>query len=48
MAMSVQLCAQAMCLEEMLGGHIPYGAIFYGTTRRRMDAAFDKILKTET
>lgn len=44
----VQLCAQAICLEEMLGGNIPAGAIFYGKTRRRFDVAFDKILRTET
>ncbi len=31
----VQLCAQAMCLEEMLGCEIEYGAIFYGRPRRR-------------
>src|SRR4051794_26892766 len=31
----VQLCAQALCLEEMLGVRIPDGEIFYGKTRRR-------------
>lgn len=31
----VQLCAQAMCLEEMLGVTIPQGALFYGRLRRR-------------
>lgn len=31
----VQLCAQALCLEEMLGEPIPAGALFYGATRRR-------------
>ena len=31
----VQLCAQAMCLEEMLGVAIPEGSIFYGQPRRR-------------
>ena len=44
----IQLCAQALCLEEMLGGNIPSGAIFYGKTRRRMDVVFDKALRTET
>ena len=29
---SVQLCAQAICLEEMLSCTIPAGALFYGTT----------------
>lgn len=43
----IQLCAQAICLEEMLGGNIPSGAIFYGKTRRRMDVVFDKALRTE-
>ena len=33
----VQLCAQAMCLEEMLDVEIPDGAIFYGKTRRRQE-----------
>lgn len=31
----LQLCAQAMCLEEMLCCSIPEGALFYGQTRRR-------------
>ena len=44
----VQLCAQALCLEEMLGGNIPSGAIFYGKTRRRMDVVFGKALRTAT
>lgn len=44
----IQLCAQAICLEEMLGGNIPSGAIFYGQTRRRMDIVFDSKLRLET
>lgn len=35
----LQVCCQAMCLEEMLCCHIPKGEIFYGETRRR--EAFD-------
>lgn len=31
-----QLCAQAMCLEEMLSIEIPYGYLYYGQTRRRV------------
>ncbi len=31
----VQLCAQALCLEEMFGCEITEGALFYGKTRRR-------------
>jgi CRISPR-associated exonuclease Cas4 len=43
----IQLCAQAICLEEMLGCSIPDGALFYGTTRRRLDVVFDKDLRGE-
>ena len=45
---SVQLCAQAICLEEMLGCAIPEGAFFYGEERRRLPIAFDAALRTET
>lgn len=44
----VQLCAQALCLEEMLNINIPKGALFYGKTRRRQDVLFDKRLRQET
>lgn len=44
----VQLCAQALCLEEMLGVSIPVGAIFYGRTRRRDDVTLDAALRTRT
>jgi CRISPR-associated exonuclease Cas4 len=44
----VQLCAQAMCLEEMLAVVVPKGALFYGKTRRRVDVAFDADLRRET
>ncbi|MBM4066586.1 MAG: CRISPR-associated protein Cas4, partial [Planctomycetes bacterium] len=44
----VQLCAQAICLEEMLNVEISEGALFYGQTRRREDVVFDKALRTET
>jgi CRISPR-associated exonuclease Cas4 len=45
---AVQLCAQAMCLEEMLSVAVPQGALFYGKTRRRTDVAFDEKLRRET
>jgi CRISPR-associated exonuclease Cas4 len=45
---NVQLCAQALCLEETLGASIPSGAIFYGKERRRTDVAFDAALREET
>ena len=41
----VQLCAQAMCLEEMLNVQIPAGALFYGQPRRREQVAFDPALR---
>lgn len=44
----VQLCAQAMCLEEMLGDSVPEGRIFYGQTRHRTDVAFDAELRALT
>lgn len=44
----VQLCAQAICLEEMLNVEVPAGALFYGTTRRRQDVAFDAALRALT
>jgi CRISPR-associated exonuclease Cas4 len=44
----IQLCAQAICLEEMLSVLVPGGAIFYGRTRRRLDVAFDEVLRKET
>lgn len=40
----VQLCAQALCLEEMLSlpeGGVPAGALYCGAVRRRVDVAFD-------
>ena len=44
----VQLCAQAICLEEMLNVEIPEGALFYGQTHHRHDVIFDKALRLET
>jgi CRISPR-associated exonuclease Cas4 len=44
----VQLCAQALCLEEMLETSVPAGALFYGQTRRRLDVTFDAELRLLT
>lgn len=44
----VQLCAQALCLEEMLGGEVPAGALFYGRPRRRKEVTFDAELRALT
>ena len=44
----VQLCAQAMCLEEMLNVKIKLGQIYYGKTKRRHSVAFDDELREIT
>ena len=44
----VQLCAQAICLEEMLGVDVPEGALYYGKNRRRQGVAFDTELRRLT
>ncbi len=40
-----QLCAQAMCLEEMLELSIPVGYLYYGRTRRRVEIELDDDLR---
>lgn len=44
----VQLCAQAVCLEEMLGIAVPEGALYYGQRRRRLNVEFDPLLRHKT
>ncbi len=44
----VQLCAQALCLEEMLAVPVPEGALFYGKEQRREVVAIDQPLRQET
>lgn len=44
----IQLCAQALCLEEMLGLTVPEGALFYGRPRRREGVVFDATLRQAT
>jgi hypothetical protein len=44
----VQLCAQALCLEEMLNVEIPAGALFYGQRRRRKDVELGPELRQLT
>jgi len=44
----VQLCAQAMCFEEMMNVKIEDGAIFYGKTRNRLNVKLDESLREET
>ena len=44
---ALQLCGQAMCLEEMLCCAIPEGALYYGEIRRRVSVAFTEELRGE-
>ncbi|MEE3403247.1 MAG: CRISPR-associated protein Cas4 [Acutalibacteraceae bacterium] len=45
---AVQLCAQALCLEEMLCCEIPQAYLFYGETRRRQAVTLDAALRKRT
>ncbi len=44
----IQLCAQAICLEEMLNVTITKGALFYGISKRRSEILFDIELRNKT
>lgn len=44
---ALQLCGQAMCLEEMLCCPIPEGALYYGEIRRRVAVPFTDELRDE-
>lgn len=44
----VQVCAQALCLEEMLGVTVPKGAVFYHGSRRRREVPMTVELRTTT
>ncbi|OCW58400.1 CRISPR-associated protein Cas4 [Hoeflea olei] len=44
----VQLCAQALCLEEMTGRPVPEGALYYAETKRRVAVPFDPALRALT
>lgn len=41
----IQLAAQAICLEEMLGKPVPQGAIYHASSRRRRDVEIDADLR---
>ena len=43
----LQLCAQAMCLEEMLVCKIPKGYMYYGETKHRCEVEFKCSLRDE-
>ncbi|MCC6314059.1 MAG: CRISPR-associated protein Cas4 [Thermomicrobiales bacterium] len=44
---ALQLCAQALCLEEMTGQPAPEGAIWHHATRRRRPIVFDDAQRAE-
>ena len=44
----IQLCAQAICLEEMFGHPVPEGALYHAKSRRRRTVAFTPELRAET
>ena len=44
----IQLCAQGLCLEEMLDVPVREGALFYGQPRRRQEVELDESLRQET
>jgi CRISPR-associated exonuclease Cas4 len=44
----VQLCAQALCLEEMLGVALTSASFFYGQPRRRSEVSLDEVIRKET
>lgn len=44
----VQLCAQALCLEEMLGRNVPLGAVYHYASRRRREVVLDEGLRSLT
>lgn len=45
---AVQLCAQALCLEEMLEIQISKGFLFYGKIKKSVPIQFDIALRRET
>lgn len=48
LADQIQLCAQAMCLEEQHGVTVPQGALFYDASHRRVDVEFAPPLRETT
>ena len=45
MAADMQVCAQALCLEEMLGVDVPHGFVWYGGPKRRAQVEFTQDLR---
>jgi CRISPR-associated exonuclease Cas4 len=47
-AAHVQMCAQALCLEEMTGGEVPLGYVWLSASRRRLQVRLDAALRDQT
>ncbi len=47
LAADLQLCAQALCLEEMLNVDVPVGSVWYGGPRRRLEVRFTPALRRQ-
>lgn len=45
---TIQLCAQALCLEEMFGAAVPVGALYSHATKRRVQVSIDEALRDRT
>lgn len=45
---ALQLCAQALCLEEMFGRDVPEGAVFFAASQKRKPVKIDDALRTRT
>lgn len=45
---AIQLCGQALCLEEMLGSRVPAGALYYHGSRRRRQVEMSDALRAQT
>lgn len=45
---AIQLCAQALCLEEMIGVAVPQGALYFAKTKTRQQVALDASLRMTT
>jgi CRISPR-associated exonuclease Cas4 len=43
----IQVCAQALCLEEMMGCPVPRGAVYHHGSRRRKELVFDEGLREQ-
>jgi len=44
----IQLCAQALCLEDMFGAAVTEGCIYHAASKRRRRVTFDEKLRRET